>query len=75
MFSCSLCLFQVVIDHFKETQRFVSITPVCLFLLENMYMKLHTSYGIFSGPYFPVFGLDTEKYGPQKTPSGSQKNL
>ena len=22
----------------------------------------------FSGPYFPVFGLNTEKYGPEKTP-------
>ena len=22
----------------------------------------------FSGPYFPVFELNTEKYGPQKTP-------
>ena len=25
-------------------------------------------YGVFSGPYFPVFGLNTGKYGPQKTP-------
>ena len=31
--------------------------------------------GVFSGPYFPVFGLNTEiygpntgKYGPEKTP-------
>ena len=23
-------------------------------------------YGIFSGPYFSVFGLNTEKYGPKK---------
>ena len=22
----------------------------------------------FSGPYFPVFGLNTEKYRPEKTP-------
>ena len=22
----------------------------------------------FSGPYFRVFGLDTAKYGPEKTP-------
>ena len=21
----------------------------------------------FSGPYFPVFGLNTEKYGPENT--------
>ena len=34
-------------------------------------------YGVFSGPYFPVFGLNKEiyglnlrtgKYGPEKTP-------
>ena len=23
---------------------------------------------VFSGPYFPVFGLNTGKYGPEKTP-------
>ena len=23
-------------------------------------------YGVFSGPYFPVFGLNTEKYVPEK---------
>ena len=23
-------------------------------------------YGVFSGPYFPVFGMTTEKYGPEK---------
>ena len=27
-----------------------------------------SKYGVFSGPYFPVFGLNTEKYGPEKTP-------
>ena len=25
-------------------------------------------YGVFTGPYFPVFGLNTGKYGPEKTP-------
>ena len=25
-----------------------------------------SKYGIFSAPYFPVFGLNTEKYGPGK---------
>ena len=24
-------------------------------------------YGVFSGPYFPVFGLNTGKYGPEKS--------
>ena len=26
-------------------------------------------YGVFSGPYFLVFGLNTGKYGPEKTPN------
>ena len=26
-----------------------------------------SKYGLFSDPYFPVFGLNTEKYGPEKT--------
>ena len=25
-------------------------------------------YGVFSGPYSPVFVLNTGKYGPEKTP-------
>ena len=25
-------------------------------------------YGVISGPYFPVFGLNTGKYGPKATP-------
>ena len=27
-----------------------------------------SNYGVFSGPYFPVFELDIGKYGPEKTP-------
>ena len=27
-----------------------------------------SKYGVFSGPYFPAFGLNTGKYGPEKTP-------
>ena len=26
-----------------------------------------SKYRVISGPYFPVFGLNTEKYGPEKT--------
>ena len=26
-----------------------------------------SKYGFFSGPYFPVFVLNTGKYGPEKT--------
>ena len=27
-----------------------------------------SKYGVFSGPYLPVFSLNTGKYGPEKTP-------
>ena len=27
-----------------------------------------SKYGVFSGPYFPVFGLNTGKYRLEKTP-------
>ena len=27
-----------------------------------------SKYGVFSGPYFPVLGLNTGKYGPEKSP-------
>ena len=27
-----------------------------------------SKYGVFSGPYIPVFGPNTGKYGPEKTP-------
>ena len=27
-----------------------------------------SKYGVISGPYFPVFGLNIEKYGPEITP-------
>ena len=26
-----------------------------------------SKYGVISGPYFPAFGLNTGKYGPEKT--------
>ena len=27
-----------------------------------------SKYGVFSGPYFSEFGMNTEKYRPEKTP-------
>ena len=27
-----------------------------------------SKYGVFSGPYFPVFSSNTGKYGPGETP-------
>ena len=40
---------------------------------ETVFLKsTHTAwnvakYGVFSGPYFPVFGLNTGNYGPEKS--------
>ena len=46
--------------------------------IRTEYGKIVSKYGVFSGPYFPVFGLttpylsifspNTGKYGPEKTP-------
>ena len=30
-------------------------------------VRKESKYGNFSGPYFPVSGLNTGKYGPEKT--------
>ena len=30
-------------------------------------MRKVPKYGVISGPYFPVFGLNTGKYGPEIT--------
>ena len=27
-----------------------------------------SKYGVFPGPYFPIFSPNTKKYGPEKTP-------
>ena len=36
---------------------------------QNIYTAWKVSkYGVFSGPYFPAFGLNTGKYGPKKSP-------
>ena len=32
-----------------------------------------SKYGVISGPYFPVFGLNTRKYGPEITPKNYNK--
>ena len=33
----------------------------------NFSVSLREKYGVFSGPYFPAFGLNTGKNGPEKT--------
>ena len=55
-------------------RKFGSILSTTRFLYSviNVYRKITTwkvsKYRIFSGPYFPVFILNTGKYGPEKTP-------
>ena len=48
------------------------ISPVMLLFVQlccKSYVARNASkYGVFSGPYFPVFGLNTGKYGPEETP-------
>ena len=34
----------------------------------QLLVVLFIKYGVISDPYFPVFGLNTGKYGPEITP-------
>ena len=52
--SCAKVKFSENLQMFKYSK-----TP-------NMW-KVSTD-GVFSGPYFPAFGLNTRKHGPEKTP-------
>ena len=46
----------------------LEITIKSSFLLDNNITAWEVSkYGVFSGPYFPVFSPNTGKYGPEKT--------
>ena len=37
-------------------------------ILTTWHTRKLSKYGVTSGPYFPVFGLNTGKYGPEITP-------
>ena len=42
---------------------------ICNFTSQKTFTVWKVSkYGVFSGPYFPVFSLNTRNYGPEKTP-------
>ena len=63
----------VYISYFST--KFITINLLPTLSLDNHPTLLVTStaskvprYGVISGPYFPVFGLNTGKYGPQTTP-------
>ena len=54
---------------------FIFLLPIILFFFLSFwsFLKVSTAckvfkYGVFSGPYFPGFGLNAGKYGPEKTP-------
>ena len=36
--------------------------------VRNFSLREVSKYGVISGPYFPVFGLNIGKYGHEKTP-------
>ena len=36
-------------------------------IVKNITVWKVSKYGVLSGPYFPVFGPNTGKYGPEKT--------
>ena len=44
------------------------IVPKFIHFLVNYHYVKSVQILSFSGPYFPVFGLNTGKYGPEKTP-------
>ena len=39
-----------------------------LWILIWIITRKGSKYGVFSGPYFPAFRLNTERYGPEKAP-------
>ena len=45
-----------------------SISLCKKFVVQTLAAWKVSKYRVFSGPYFPVFGLNTGKYGPEKTP-------
>ena len=47
-------------------QRFFSSVTIKLGYTNTVWNV--SKYGVFSGPYFPILGLNTGKYGPEKTP-------
>ena len=51
----------------------VKVRPVILQYYINLFYATGfawkvSKHRVFSGPYFPVFGLNTGKYGPEETP-------
>ena len=49
----------------KRSQDFGMLIEVKVFVKKITAWKVF-KYGVFSDPYFPVFGLDMGKYGPAK---------
>ena len=43
-------------------------SPIFITIVEAFTAWKLSKYGVISGPYFPVFGLNTGKYGLEKTP-------
>ena len=75
----SFCLFQdskyakaLNMPRLHRMLNIIEYVWICL-NIARIYVNILTAwkvpkYGVFSGPYFPVFGLNTGKYGLEKTP-------
>ena len=48
--------------------RFFRLKMRIQFITDTQTAWKKSKYGVFSGPYFPVFSPNTRKYGPKKTP-------
>ena len=63
----------IFFDHYRKNVVNVTICKVekskkvYYLSLKNTAWKM-SKYGVFSGPYYPVFGINTGKYGPEKAP-------
>ena len=63
---CHRC-FPVNFVKFLRTPFFYRTPLVAASESSNTAWKV-SKYGLISGPYFPVFGLNSGKYGPEETP-------
>ena len=69
---------QLISFLFSSKLKNLSVNSRLLYINKKNYIKYHAGepinrqqvlkYGVFPGPYFPVFSINTEKYGPDKPP-------
>ena len=52
----------------KFQNKFIELNQHRNFSVKNITARKVSKYGVFCGLYFPVFGLNTGKYEPEKNP-------